>query len=370
MRAKPRRPPSAATAYIAGAALLTGCGAAPTPETSSDVRDVPALELVPCLDGDSPVAAFVASDEGVGYPGNGSDAPPGGDVWTMTADGRITALTDDATSGQPWFSDDGRLLYFTRSDVGVVGDSIAYGLEAWVWDVESGEQRMLARVDSDIPGDEIGGLQGSPDGSRAAYQGLAGEPAQPALFVIDISSGERTQLPAPPPGERFQGQTDPTWGPDGDQIAYVHYEVENELGTIWSSIRVIDLATGTESIRYAPSDPTTLHSLDWTSDGDAFIVGERLEGADATTTVISIDATTGNRTVVIPDGPFSFTLASHDGTVVSELANPQGSPDAAPTGEPWLETWRRGGVMTTAFPQHLSFAVSLTIANCARVEPA
>ena len=353
-------------AAFVGGITVAGCGAEAVQDADGNERG--ALDgLDVCGSPDGPIAAFWGSDEGAGFPDDSEGAPTGGDIWTVTVDGRVTAVTDDARSRDPSLSDDAQRLYFTRSDGGLDGGVASPGTELWVLDLATGEQSLIFDTGEDTQG--IVDIEESPDGSTLAFTAHVGDPetARPRAYVLDLERlGEPTELPLPPVDEkyRWQSQASPTWGPDGS-LAYVFEESDNSTG-IKSSVRVVNLETGEDTFLYqAPDERSYVLGLRWVPDGSALIAvaqgDESQEGYDA----ISIDAETGQRSVLVSTVPDRVTDASRDSSAISSIGltfeqinNPQ-----LPQ-QPVITTWIAGEATTQEIPVQLSFATQLTVADC------
>lgn len=350
---------------IAIAATVSACGTEGLPNEAPQ----PALfdGLADCGVPDSPIAAFWGSDEGVGVPGRNADSPTGGDIWGITADGRVAAITNDAKSRDPWLSDDGRRLYFTRSAGGIVAGAAAPGIEVWVRELASGEETMLFRADTNVEGTEVSAPEGSPDGKSVAFQAPAGQLMQQYVYVMTTEPiGEPVQIPMPASTGRIHGQREPTWSSDGSELAYVYHEVD-DLGQIFSSIRIVNLLSNAERSLYAPAEPVSLLELDWTPDGSALLAEERSTLASGTSegsTVVSIDSTSGERSVLATQVGVPTTLSSSGGAVtgIGTLRSWSNETEIAKT--PELMTWGSDSTSRRELPSRFAFATSLTIADC------
>lgn len=128
----------------------------------------------------------------------------------------------------------------------------------------------------------------------------------------------------------------------------------------------MNLETGEDTFLYqAPDERSYVLGLRWVPDGSALIAvaqgDESQEGYDA----ISIDAETGQRSVLVSTVPDRVTDASRDSSAISSIGltfeqidNPQ-----LPQ-QPVITTWIAGEATTQEIPVQLSFATQLTVADC------
>lgn len=368
-----RRSRSSTLVLVASAIAVAGCGAESVDGVDGDQAGALA-GLTDCGSPDAPVAAFWGSDQGVGFADDSQDAPSGGDIWTMTVDGRVTQLTDDARSRDPSMSDDAKRLYFTRSNGGLDAGVAAPGTQLWVRDLATGDETLIYDTGEDTQG--FNEVEESPDGTAIAFSAHLDFPRSsiPRVYVLDLDPlGEPTVVPFPPIDKRypFQMQASPTWSPDGARLAYVL--VENDRSTGWrSSLRVVDLATGDDSLLYrAPDERSYMLSLQWSPDGSALVAAVKGDQPQEGFMAVSIDAATGDRTVLVDAVPDSVTNASADGTAVGSIGLTfEQIEDPTLLQEPVLTTWTGADTgATDALPVHLSFATQLTIADCSLPRP-
>lgn len=343
---------------LAAGFAVSSCGDARGPAESGPAALLPGLQ--PCDLPDGPVAVFWGTDEGEGFPRDEPGAPHGADVWSITADGRVEALTDDQRSFDPWLSVDGQRVYFTRGPGGLSGGGPAPPTEAWVRDLATGEERLLFETEP-----EVKDLRESPDGERLVY--AAPEGGEERLHLVDLAApGEPTVLPtAAGAGGIFQGQNEPTWSPDGSRLAYLAYETD-ESQQRWDSVHMLDVKTLTDTVIYRPEDPVMLRNLDWTKDGGSLLLSESpgpVFGVEPQDDAIRIDVATGERSVVATGVGYGVTALTADGSLVASVAS-HAAPGAPPD-DPMLKTWDGDETAVSQLPVDLSFATSLAVADCA-----
>lgn len=343
---------------------VAGCGTLDSAETSTLPESLDA-----CGDVDTPVAAFWGNDEGIGWPGRGPESPSGGDIWTITAEGSIRAVTDDARSRDPALSWDGERLYYNRSPGGVLGGAAAPGTEAWMLNLSTGESEKLFEV-LDPEHESIGKLAESPDGASLAYSAAIGSPdaARERLYLISLDAPGSPKELLPPQYSLFDGQVEPAWSPDGNQLAYVYYQYDQENNSEWS-IRIRDVASSAERVLYSAIKNARLSGLHWSPDGQAVLATE--EAGSVGRTAILIDVFSGEWMDVAQVG-LEATFLSADGSLIGAIQVPSNDLDAAGS-EPALVTWEAMGENTEpttieSFPVRFAFAADLAIATCALID--
>jgi WD40 repeat protein len=322
---------------------------------------LPWAGLASCGAPHDPVGAFWANDVGVGYPGSSEQAPTGGDIWLIDADGQVSAATNDGLSRDPLLSRDGQRLYFTRAVASSGFAEPLPGLQIWVRDLTTGSEAMLAATG---PVDD---LAESPDGTSLAFTTVDTE-GQRRLFTMD-AAGDTTPevVPWSGAGDSHDEQTSPSWSPDGTQIAYISRSYSDD-GLLFSSIRVLDPTSGKETVVYQAAEEVVLYDLAWLSDNESLLVTKTLRGGVLPGTVIRVDRLTGSEAVVAEGAGVAAVAASEDGSTVAEIGWPV---DRIGEGNllPSLTTWTHGQRTDIELPRRFAFATDLTIAECAYLAP-
>ena len=149
------------------------------------------------------------------YPG-----APGGELYTMTADGgslqRLTFTAAGVDNGEAAYSPNGRRIVF-QSDRGGSGEDL------YLIDSDGTHETRL----TSMPGDEAV-PNFSPDGRHVTFlHGEAG--GAPHIWVMGVGGGNPHQITA---GE---GEIQPNWAPDGKRIAYTSTAGGNL--DVWTVVR-------------------------------------------------------------------------------------------------------------------------------------
>jgi hypothetical protein len=186
-----------------------------------------------------------------------SDRSGSPQVWMVrAADGTPRRLTTDSSGkSNPAWSPDGSLVAFTT----IAG---RYGKRVRAVSVADGTVRDLIESDADY-------AAWSPDGSRLVFARRS-EAHNYDLWVMPAKGGAAVQL-TDAEGMEFQ----PTWSPDGQQIAYTSYRyVPGEQGAtdlflVAASGGPPHQLTHTDEAEFDPS---------WTNDGQAIVFTSNLAG--------------------------------------------------------------------------------------------
>lgn len=197
--------------------------------------------------------------------------PDGGDIRQLTNDGAMIIF-------QRWLKDDQQILYIS---------DYQGSTRIWELDIATGKRR----VKWSFKGTPTG-LSVSPDGRKVAM--ILSFQGNPELYVIDIQSNRWERLTTTP----YEVEGQPTWSPDGREIAFVR-------GVNSQQIWAIDLATRKE--RRLTSKGRKNLDPDWGVDGRiAYLSGKE---------IFVMDASAGDRTArsVAPAANWEHPSWSRDG---------------------------------------------------------
>jgi len=147
------------------------------------------------------------------------------------ATGMQTVLAEDQLGFHPAWSPDGTKIAF----VGWIGEPDESGQqesELFVMDRDGSNLQQLASR----PGPDLS-PRWSPDGRRIAWSGYGPEDEPSRLFMVDVESGELTELGL---------GSDPIWSPDGSRLLFVQEEQKPGVITFKpnSEVFVLDVETG------------------------------------------------------------------------------------------------------------------------------
>ena len=167
--------------------------------------------------------------------------PDGGDIRQLTSDGKMVIF-------QRWIKDTDNILFIS---------DLKGATQIWQMNVKTGARAVKWSFKGTPTGISV-----SPDGTKVAailsFQG------NPELYVLDINHGNWQRLTT----TQYDVEGQPTWSPDGRQIAFVR-------GVNAQQIWVIDLATRRE--RRLTTKGRKNVDPDWSKDGKlAYISGKNI----------------------------------------------------------------------------------------------
>jgi len=334
-------------------AAVTSCapqgGGAPSDATTS-VLD----QLAPCDEGPY-VAAFLGGTEEAVRDPDGY----GFDLWGVRADGRQIQVTQDGRAVSASLTTDGREILLALSPMspppyGVRAETTLVAVNAGT----GAQTELVTAPDLTFP-------RASPDGSLIAVIVSAttdlNDVSRVALIPRDNPSAFR-RFPADA-DSRSRTDYSPVWSPDGSRIAMIAYDWAVADGEAQWSLRVVDIATGNETIVYTPSEPdTVLSGLDWSESGEFLLTtsgGTIAEPGRSAATEINLD--TGDSRELFLDSPSDLIYTSRDGASVSATVG------FATENQAHLQTWilqtESGTIPTLAAPTPLTAAVATRLST-------
>lgn len=227
------------------------------------------------------------------------DCPPGVPVFTATiptseirhwdvvgidTKGTMTKLTRDHASFDAEVSPDGRRIVFTTGRDGAWSETSAFHTTSlYIMNTDGTAQRRL------VPGKDFSDPTWSPDGEQIAFTGRDPKTKTEGLFVVrPDGTGLRNVHDA------FHGQNvlDPAWSPDGQRIAFVS---DSESA---GSIEVLDLDEG------FPEPISSFHAdysdLDWHPTEDVLVFN--VLGSNPTNGIYTLDLEEGSLELVFANG--------------------------------------------------------------------
>jgi dipeptidyl aminopeptidase/acylaminoacyl peptidase len=196
------------------------------------------------------------------------EEPPNTGSATEAPKPRIYLVT--LKGGSPIAVDEGHSPTFAPA-----GDRLAYAKKGEIWLREGdGRTRRLASVEA-----EVHDLRWSPDGSRLVFVDYRDNHS--FVGLLDVARAQLTY-----PGAALGYSVEPTFSPDGRQIAFINYAepppgAAPDSGSYWS-IHVADAATGaSHELWSAPAGvggryfETRSRNLFWSADGEIVFPWER-----------------------------------------------------------------------------------------------
>lgn len=214
------------------------------------------------------------------------------DIYGVTAAGEVVAFTDDGKSSFPAFSPDSKSLVFARA---ATREGSAGGpppsTSLWTMDTNGGNERKIVDIlNAEMP-------SYSPDGSMITFMGVAGAEAVSLGYRIHLMSADGTDIrrvtDESADGLLYLTESDPTWSPDGTQLAFVRAGSRNgqSASQLWS----LALASGAERLLHEITSEGGLFDLSWAPSGDSLLFTVRSESGFGRTAVL-LNVVTGELT--------------------------------------------------------------------------
>ena len=323
---------------------LLAQAAGKTPFTPADINRLAALSD-PALSPDGHWLVYTVTTN------NAERDQPQSDLWRVSFDGRErTQLTHtpDADESQAQWSGDGKFIAFLSDRKHTDGNDDEGATQVWMMPADGGEARQITHFPAGVEEFAL-----SPDGKRLAViaydperaPGVKKPPNPPPivtkrfqfkddeagwmgarykhLYLFDIASGKAVLLT---PGKH--DEQEPSWSPDGRQIAYVTKRGPDPDRTLDYNIYLIDAHAGARerqltTFRGSDLDPYWESRPAWSPDGKriAYLQG----GAPkwlyyAPWQLAVIDVTTGKSSIPAPiDRCFTHPAWAPDGRSVYAL---------------------------------------------------
>lgn len=230
-----------------------------------------------------------------------SDATTAASVlWTARADGtgsRRLTRTQDVAEVEPEWSPDGRNIAYSKSE-DCLADPDGLCMRIWTVDADGRNQRRLIplRLPGLLANRAVSFYQPtwSPDGQQIAYEQSLWRTRRSNLYVMNADGTGRRRL------TRLRNARGPAWSPDGAAIAFMHRPERKGSNEIF----VLTLATG--KIRRLTTSKADERLPQWSPDGRR-IAYERWDGEEYEVFVMNSDGSAqrnlSRRQEVVDGGP-------------------------------------------------------------------
>jgi dipeptidyl aminopeptidase/acylaminoacyl peptidase len=151
--------------------------------------------------------------------------PLGGEIWLMDLNGRLSRriTKNNYHEEYPSFSPDGTRIAFVRNMGGILpgGGLDPKNSEIFIYDLRGGIEARLTHNNV-----EDGHPEWSFDGRSIAFHSGRGHPeGKTTLWIMGVDGSDPRQITTLNPGDLSHFH--PSWGPDGQWLAFVNYREEN-----------------------------------------------------------------------------------------------------------------------------------------------
>lgn len=259
------------------------------------------------LTGREDMPAFSPDGKQMAFSWNGGDSEKDLDVYVkIIGAGEPVRLTTGANDEiYPTFSPDNRQIAFVRS--------FPSRSEVFLVPALGGAERKICELNS-----EWTSVSFSPDGQTLAVVDSISAGKQSGIFLVNLQTGERRQLTAPP--ESFRDNT-PRFSPDGASLAFLR-----NFGESVREVFTVQTSDGEREERQLTFDKSGIRSLAWSADGKRIVFVSFRAGNQSNLWQIpasggepEIIATSGKNITnlaVSPDGrTIAFTDESNDSNI-------------------------------------------------------